>query len=212
MSEARAQFERVAVAKERQLHKLIEEYSRSCAEDRGWQWRSFPTGGRRVNQFGLSEQEYAAGEMAAVQRNAEQDPGSSPAMEPRSQRRTAKSCTARIKGNMEREPQCVRTFWRSGIWHVTKDDTFYGHYLEARSALHAAIDAALDIGLEGGAARIVFGPPAHHVNSKGGANGSNMFEQIISPDVNNGAPRGRPSRLVRSIQPAVLARSIENSR
>jgi hypothetical protein len=38
---------------------------------------------------------------------------------------------------------------------VTRDNAFYGHYLEARLALHAALDTELS----GGSARIVFGPP-----------------------------------------------------
>jgi hypothetical protein len=52
----------------------------------------------------------------------------------------------------------IRTTRVGGVWHVTRDEVFYGDYLTAVSARDAATKAARDIADFGGRAELVFGP------------------------------------------------------
>jgi hypothetical protein len=112
-----------------------------------------------VNQFGLSDHEYSEGERAAALTGAEKDlrlPGRGGPARPAD---AAISSPPRATQSATTNLHCIRTFWECGVWHVTKDNLLYGHYLEARPALHAAIDLVLDIELDGGSAKILFGFP-----------------------------------------------------
>ena len=148
-----------ARAMNRQLHQLIEEYDDSESDECSWLPRSFPTGGRKVNQLGLGVEEYAAGSGSSTIDHLEASHVLPDAVGLTKPEVDKISSTSRTKQKVAADPNTVRTFWKRGVWHVTNDNAFFGHYLEARPALHAAIDLALDIELEGGSALIVFGPP-----------------------------------------------------
>ncbi len=47
---------------------------------------------------------------------------------------------------------------KSHIWNVTKDDVFFGDFIEEKKALEAAQLAAYNIFQAGGRAEITFGP------------------------------------------------------
>jgi hypothetical protein len=53
-------------------------------------------------------------------------------------------------------PRRLQVRARAGVWEVTRDDRFYGHYLGHEAAFAAAEAAALAIVAEGGAADIRF--------------------------------------------------------
>ncbi len=160
MSPERAELECVAGAMETQLHRLIAEYVDSPADEHFW--KSPPTGGRRISQLGPARRAYGVGVRSADN-----------VVDPEGSTVTPRPCasvafpTQAAEPAQSPEPECIRTFWKRGVWHVTKDNAFYGHYLEARPALHAAIDAALDTELSGGSARIVFGPPPSLMDDDG---------------------------------------------
>lgn len=50
----------------------------------------------------------------------------------------------------------------AGVWHVTRDNVFYGDFLTRRDALRSACEAARSIDAAGGAARVL-APPAETV-------------------------------------------------
>jgi hypothetical protein len=61
----------------------------------------------------------------------------------------------------ERAPVTVlQIFHVSGIWSVTKDNKFYGHYLEQRPAFDAAEEAAFAIVANGSLADVVWNDPS----------------------------------------------------
>ncbi len=148
-----------ASVRDLQLHRLIEEYGNSERDECFWLPRSFPTGGRKVNQSGLGDEEYSACGGSWAIDHLEASHALPDAVDLRKPDGEKISSTSRATQKAASEPNTVRTFWRRGVWHVTNDNVFFGHYLDARPALHAAIDLALDIELEGGSAMIVFGPP-----------------------------------------------------
>jgi hypothetical protein len=53
----------------------------------------------------------------------------------------------------------VRTHRSGGVWHVTRDDVFFGDYMSEAVALKAAKDAACEIERGGGKVDFVYGPP-----------------------------------------------------
>jgi hypothetical protein len=63
------------------------------------------------------------------------------------------------EGDRMQGPRAVRRIQirgRAGIWEVTRDDRFYGHYMGFQAAFDAAEAAALAIVASGGAADIRF--------------------------------------------------------
>jgi hypothetical protein len=53
----------------------------------------------------------------------------------------------------------VRAVKSHGVWHVTRDATFYGDYLTPEAALSAAVKLAIAIEHGGGRAEVFFDPP-----------------------------------------------------
>jgi hypothetical protein len=62
---------------------------------------------------------------------------------------------------LERAPITIfQIFHVSGIWSVTKDNKFYGHYLERRPAFDAAEEAAFAIVANRGSVNVVWHDPS----------------------------------------------------
>jgi len=51
----------------------------------------------------------------------------------------------------------IRTELRHGVWHVTRNDKFYGDYLAEQPAVDAAVKLSRDIERSGGIALVRFG-------------------------------------------------------
>jgi hypothetical protein len=63
---------------------------------------------------------------------------------------------------------------RSGIWAVTKDGQFYGHYFGDQSAFDAAKAAAFAVVASGGAADVSWKEPRGHPGASDQAKGSDV--------------------------------------
>jgi hypothetical protein len=50
----------------------------------------------------------------------------------------------------------IRTELRHGVWHVTRNDKFYGDYVARQSAVDAALELSRDIERSGGVALVRF--------------------------------------------------------
>ena len=66
-----------------------------------------------------------------------------------------------IDGPQGRPATLFRVILRGGIWQVTKDGRFYGHYMADQPAFDAAQAAALGVVASGGAADILWNDRRH---------------------------------------------------
>jgi hypothetical protein len=145
-------LERRVLAHERVLQALLAELARKNPGILDALRSSFIVGSRQAYQHDYVEtDDYAEQFMVEVNRLI---------------RRLPQERLADLKGEspMPTPPQkgapssdLIRTELRDGVWHVTRNDKFYGDYLTQQSAVDAALKLSRDIERGGGVALVRFG-------------------------------------------------------
>lgn len=79
-----------------------------------------------------------------------------------------------VNGPQARPATLIRVGLRSGVWQVTKDGRFYGHYMADQPAFDAAEAAALAIVAGGGTADILWNDRRPQAGSSDRAKGLNV--------------------------------------